>query len=538
MSVRDDNDHEMSVWELAAILFDEQKLNFATNDSSLDPRAFEHRIRKDLLIELWDRLCQAQAMKDVAAASNSEERAIAHLSAHNIVEACDELIKGKDFRLATLIAQIGGDRAMHEDIAKQINEWRDLNVLSEMTEPIRTLYELLSGNACYCEGKKGPIEDKAKSFVISEQFNLDWKRTFGLRLWYAIMAEEPIQAAVGKYLEDLGAHETKKPLPLFLEESEHSIWKDEGSASREDVLWGLLKLYASSKGTLPEISIAGIVMPHNVTGNPLDARLSFQLYHALSLRFPTSDLSKADQLACDYAMQLESAGEWLWAIFIVLHISDDKKRQQIIQTKLAYHANDIADPDSDVFKTLTDEFKLPPSWIWEAKALHARSVTQDHVREVQCLIHAENWDEAHQTLCRIVGPQAVIAQDYATLKQLLESFAKGKIHIGEWTLGGQVYEDFLVLIQGDSEGQQKINVLRRLLSALPAMVQELAGKLSLQEKVAIREMSAIVGKEVAKSGSEKVSLIFQIFTSLHIPPPKRWELLLYLLRSAPKKCLV
>lgn len=511
MTVRHDNDHEMSVWELAAILFDEQKPDVVAKESYLDLGAFEHRFRKDLLIDLWDKLCQAHAMRDVASASNAEERAIAHLSAHNIVEACDELIEGKDFRLSTLLAQIGGDRVMHEDIAAQINEWRDLNVLSEMTESIRTLYELLSGNACYCEGKKGSFEDRAKSFVISEQFNLDWKRSFGLRLWYTIMSEEPIEAAVRKYSDELEEHESRKPLPLFLEEGEDSIWKDKSSASREDVLWGLLKLYAFSKGTLAEPSIANIVMPHNVSGNPLDTRLSFQLYHALSLRFHTSDRSTADQLAHDYAMQLESAGEWLWAIFILLHISDDEKRQHTIQTKLAYHASDIADADSDEFKTLADEFKIPPAWIWEAKALHARSVTQDHVREVQYLIHAKNWDEAHQTLCHTVGPQVVIEQDYDTLKQLLQAFAVGKIHIGEWTLGGQVYEDFLGLVQGGFEGQQRTNVLRRLLSALPAMVQEFVGKSGLEETVAVREMSVVVGREVAKSGGEKVSSPFFFF---------------------------
>ena len=470
----------------------------------MDLSAFEHHIRKDLLIGLWNKICQAQSTKNLAAASNAEERAIAHLSSHNIVEACDALIQGKDYRLATLVAQIGGDRVIREDIVTQINEWRDLNVLSEMTEPVRALYELISGNACYCEGKKGPLEDRAKSFVISEQFNMDWKRSFGLRLWYSIMLEEPIEDAVRKYAEDLELHESKKPLPPFLEDSNDVFWNDKHGAKPEDVLWGLLKLYASSKVIAVKSSIADIVMPHNTVGNPLDSRLSFQLYHTLSLLFPTSDSSKADQLTYDYATELESAGEWLWAIFILLHLSNNKKRQHAIQTTLTYHASDIADHESDAFKTLTCEFKIPHSWIWEAKALYARSVTQDHIHELQYLIEAKDWDEAHETLCRIVGPKTIIEQDYTMLKQLLEAFNEGKIHISEWTLGGQVYEDFLEAIQGNPKGQQKINALRRLLGALPAMVQERVGKLGLEETVAVREMSSVVGKEVAKLRGEKV----------------------------------
>lgn len=518
LTISPNNDYEKTIWELGAVLFDARKTEFIANDSSLDLQKFEHRIRKDLLIDLWSNFCRAQALNGVAAASNAEERAIARLSANNLVEACDELIKGQDFRLSTLVAQIGGDQVMRDDVAKQINEWRDLNVLSEMTEPIRALYELLAGNACYCEGKKGPLEDRVKSFVISEHFSLDWKRAFGLRLWYTILPEEPIEAAVAKYAKDLEGYEIRKPLPPFLEKNENVLWKDENSDKREDVLWGLLKLYASSKDTYPKPSIEDIVMPHNVTGNPLDSRLSFQLYHALSLRFSSSDPLKADQLACDCAAQLESAGEWLWAIFVLLHISDDKKRQLIIQTRLSYHAPDIIDAESDTFKILTGEFKVPSSWIWEAKALYARSVTQDHVHEVQCLLHAKNWDEAHQTLCRIVGPKAIIEQDYDILNQLLQAFAEGKIHISEWTLGGQVYEDFIQVVQGNPEGHQKSSALRRLLGALPVMVQEHVGKLGLEETAAVREMSGVVAKEVTKAGSDKVSPL--LLSSLFFLFPK------------------
>lgn len=506
--VRHTIDHETHVWELASILFDELDSDITGSGSFPDNVAFEQRIRKERLIQLWEKLCHSPAMKDITATSSAEERAVAHLSAHNVVEACDELIRGKDFRLSILVAQIGGDPVMHEDMANQIKEWRGLDVLSEMTEPIRTLYELLSGNTCLCEGKKGPLEDRARSFLISQRFKLDWKRTFGLRLWYAILTEDPIETAVEKYAEDLNTHETKKPLPQFFENQTNGLWTDKGSALREDVLWGLLKIYSSSKGSLPEPSITDIVMPHNMTGNPLDARLSFQLYHALSARFPTADASRADQLAWDFAVQMDAGGEWLWAIFVLLHLTDRNKRQQGIQAILAQRTADIANAQTSEFRALTDEFKIPASWIWEAKALHARSVAQDHVREMECLLLAKNWEEAHKTLCRIVGPQSVIKQDYATLKRLMDAFEEGKVHIGEWTLGGQVYEDFIDLIQGTSKAHQKVGVLKRLLSALPVMVQERVGTSALDETVAIKEMSAVVGKEVAKAGGEKVSSNF------------------------------
>ncbi len=389
-------------------------------------------------------------------------------------------------------------------------------MLSEMTEPIRALYELLAGNACVCEGKKGALEDRASTFVISERFDLDWKRAFGLRLWYAIRAEEPIEVAVQKFISDLGQHERKKPLPWFLEESLGQDQARDTEGGREDLLWGLLKLYAKSKGSSGPIKLADVIMPQNASRNPIDSRLSFQLYHALRTRF-SNDRSgievsseSADQLAWDFADQLDAAGEWTWSAFVLLHLSNGEQRQRGLQSLLAHHASAIGDPASEVFKTFVEEFKIPESWIWEAKALHARSVTQDHVKEVEFLVRAKDWEEAHKTLCRIVAPRAIIEQDYATLQELLVGF-EGKQFVQDWGLGGQVYADFVQLVQGGN-APGKSDIIRRLLGALPAMVKERPGKLGFVEMVAVQEMSGVVGKAVLE-GKEKVSSHFGYYIS-------------------------
>ena len=505
------SDNERHVWELASILFD--ALDTESNESDPGRLDFYIRFRKGRLSNFWESQCQDSANKAVAAASNVEERAIAYLSANKIVEACDALALGKDFRLAILVSQLdGNDQITRDDMATQIQAWRDLNVLSEVTEPIRTLYGFLAGNTCICEGKKGALEDRARTFTISDRFKLDWKRAFGLRFWYAILYEEPIEAAVKKFAEDLANDENKKPVPWFIEEEgAKRPWEDPASPQREDLLWGLLKLYAASKGAVPAVSIADISLPHNTTGNPLDARLSFQLYHALAIRFPDSaNTEKADNLAWDFAAQLDAAGEWVWAIFAILHLSDSEKRQWAIQSLLAQHASEIpVAPDSQVFKTLTEEFKIPAPWMWEAKALHARSVTQDHSREVHYLLQAGNWEEAHNTLVRIVAPTYVIEQDHASLQGLLDGFAEGKEKVGEWEIGGQVYEDYLFLIKG-MEAHKKDAALKRLVHALPAMGRgenSMMGEEGFREMVAVREMSSVVADMVG-GGDVKVSLIF------------------------------
>ncbi len=490
--------HEKLVWELAHILFDDYDDDISAGVPEHERPQFQQRIRKDRLSRFWQQLVQDSASNAVSVASTAEERAIAHLSAYNIEDACGALLQGKDFRLATLVAQIGGDKVMREDMGNQIKEWRRLNVLSEFTEPIRALYELLAGNTCVCEGKKGPLEDRARTFVISDKFALDWRRAFGLRLWYAIDADEPIEEAVHKFSQDMESdNEEKKPLPWFIEEGLDPLWKDEHAIERTDLLWGLLQLFAQGEKH-SATAIAHIVMPQNASRNPMNTRLSFQLYHALTGRASGErnknlehvDNEQADQLAWDFATQLEAAGEWVWAVFAALHLSSAERRQEALQSLIAHHAHQIGEADSAPFSTLRDEFKIPEAWIWEAKALYARSVEQDHVKEVEFLLKAKSWSEAHKTLCRIVAPRAIIEQDYQILSSLLDGF-ESKDLVEEWSLGGQVFQDFIALMQGEGE-----NGLKRLLAALPAMVKERPGTLGFMEMVAVQEMSGIVAGKV------------------------------------------
>ena len=508
--------YEGLVWELASILFDDDGNN---SSSSEQLAGFEHRMRKDLLSTFWSRICQDQALTAVASAPTAEERAIAYLSMHKVMEACDALVEGKDFRLAILVAQIGGDAVMHADMATQIGTWRRLNVLSEMTDPIRALYEILAGNTCVCEGKsKTATEDHVETFVISERFSLDWKRAFGLRLWYAIQDDEPIETAVRKFTTDLQDKETKRPLPWFSHDAISSPWDDKHSEEREDLLWGILKLYADTKDDLSTTRLVDVIMPQNATGNPMDFRLSFELYHALSTRFPAqSDPARADQLAWEFATQLEAAGKWHWTIFVLLHLSNPLQRQKALLTILTHHASDISESDIEHLQILTDTFKIPEAWIWEAKALYARSVLEDHVKEVDYLLRAKNWNEAHKTLCRIVAPQAIIEEDYETLFQLLENFER-KDKVSDWNLGGQVYQDYVHFIKGIDGGMRPV-VLKRLLGSLTALVQDRPGRLGFAEMVAIREMSAVVGKAILEDKAH-VS-VSQLATSVHSLANKR-----------------
>src|SRR5277367_3942595 len=116
-------------------------------------------LRKDNVSAFWQKLVGQASNRYVAMAKSSEEKAIACLSGHRISDACGHLLNGKDFHLATLVALIGGNERIKKNIREQLSEWQKSRVLSEFSQSIRAIYELLAGNVCVCDGsKRAPIE--------------------------------------------------------------------------------------------------------------------------------------------------------------------------------------------------------------------------------------------------------------------------------------------------------------------------------------------------------------------------------------------
>lgn len=503
--------HEKLVWQLAGILFDDlsvpQELRGVLNVAS--------RLRKDNLSTFWQQVVDHAANQQVAMARSSEEKAIASLSGNKVIDACTQLVNGKDFHLATLVALIGSKDNMRRDIREQLSEWQKSRVLSEFSQPIRALYEILSGNVCVCDGSKGaPIEDRIESFIISKRFGLDWRQAFGLRLWYATLSTENIQRAVEKFAEDLEQdRETSRPQAWYVESGIPALWEDKQHAGREDLLWGLLKLYS-----FPGADLEAILRPENSQLSPLDLRLSWQLSVALTssgaVSYKTDAAGKSDQLTLSFSSQLTNEGNWLDALFVLLHLSSASVRAKSIQNHLAQHAEYIGSDDSQTFATLTKTLQIPLPWIWEAKALYLRSVKKDPKGEVECLIKAGSFEEAHRTFTKNVAPNAVVACDYDVLRALLDKFHGKEDLISEWQLGGGLYRDFLDLLDYQKKGRVEIALFERLLVSLPAVIEGSRNP-AFMERVAIETISDVVASGVidARKGG-RVSFVLGYLNTL------------------------
>ncbi len=497
--------HEKLVWELASVLFDSIDV---PSDLQTVPNA-SNLLRKDKISAFWQKLVGQASNRYVAMAKSSEEKAIACLSGHRISEACVHLLNGKDFHLATLVALIGGNERMKRSIREQLNEWQKSKVLSEFSQPVRAIYELLAGNVCVCDGTKGaPIEDRIETFIISKRFGLDWRQAFGLRLWYAIQGSDDIARAVDLFEEDLEQDkETARPQAWYVEQGISPLWDDGALDSREDLLWGLLKLYANRNTNLE-----AVIRPENSQLSPLNIRLSWQLSRALvasgKASYGDDSDEKADELTLSFAAQLTNEGNWVDATFVLLHLSSASARAKAVLDHIARHADRIGPEDGQTFVTLVQNLHIPQTWVWEAKALYMRSVQKDPRGEVECLLHAGAYEEAHRTFSREVAPTTVIERDWDTLRALLAGFKGQEASIAGWHLGGELYADYLHVIETQKKGIGKIDgmVLERLLAALPAIAED-GRNASFLETVAVQEISGVVAKlvtEIGKQGSVSI----------------------------------
>ncbi|KAL1983062.1 hypothetical protein VTN96DRAFT_545 [Rasamsonia emersonii] len=525
-------DLERHVWQLANILFnDDIEDDISAGVPAQLRQKFIHRIKKDRLSRLWESIVREKHSQDLEKIASPEERAVAYLTFHRVEDACRTLVESGNLHLATLLSQIGRDKTIRLDMQKQVESWRTHNVSSEMNEPIRALYELLAGNALRSEGRpSGAVEDRASTFTFSERFELDWFQAFGLRLWYGITDDEPIEAAVSLFLRDLTeGDEPAFPFPPHLEAARDDLRHNQNALSRESPLWVLLKVYAVAAGSadasgLPKLEFPAAVLPESVTGDRLSNRLSFQLHQVVTSIVGhhdalVVDTARADQLVWDYAWELGASGRLEQALFVLLHLSRAVDRERSVKETLARFAAQLPSPvtangtPDARWQYLTNDLQLPEAWIWVAKALYARDVG-DAANEVHYLIRGKNWNEAHATFCREVGPRTIIERDYNTLQKLLSGFGDApERKVRGWTSGGAVYEDFLRLVTAKS-GQRDQASLKRLVGSLVVMgekVNKSSGAEGLNERVAFMEMSRVVaGWCVREDNAVELSAILKL----------------------------
>lgn len=502
-----DRSFEASLWRLGVALFDEIELRVPAGADAATVERIRAMRRKAALSD-WLRHTVAGTVETEArshiAASRRAALLFSYLSGHQVERAVNAAIEAGDLRLATLIAQAGGDEEVRADISEQLLTWRKEGVDAHMTRDHRRIYELLSGNVLLSPGTdarttKDPI-DQVGDLAICE--GLDWKRALGLFLWYESTYEAPLERAFERYEAQVAPTAPQStciapPLPWYRESSSVGATKlrqllQKAGGYDRDALFELIKLYVDpTYGLEPALNACAF------GASNVDARLPWHLYNLLSRVMQRRDFgdrvelglgaggetrdeamhedgdgapngaataavqgnsARADMLASSYATQLELLGLWQWAAFVLLHLELSSSRSTAVKALLARNVAQL-DAQRDF---LCGRLHVPEAWLYEAQSYAARA-RDDRYGEYQLLLRAHNWTAAHNVVALHLAPEAIIRGDHELVSVLMSPFylevgGDPADEIAGWADGAAVYVDYVA-------ASREVPVLASLLAA-------------------------------------------------------------------------
>ncbi|KAK4700835.1 nuclear pore complex protein Nup98-Nup96, partial [Phenoliferia sp. Uapishka_3] len=527
---------EGNLWRLGAALFDEiTDLSLpenATPEVTSRIRDIRRRDRLDRWLGTVVREAVEGDLRNIESKSGQTgagaRRIFALLSGHDVERACATAAESRDIRLATLLAQAGGDDEFREDVVSQLKKWRAYSVDAHIDNAYRKVYEVLSGNVQFSKGVKGKDDrvDNADDLHIAQ--GLDWKRAFGLHLWYGSF-QTSLATVVSRY--ETAASDpssfTSPPLPPYIEspritspEEIPIVWASNTDDSPPtDPLFSLIKIF-----TDPTYALENALLPRNFGSSPLDYRLPWHLYilfkKVLGLRdfqdrdaVPMLDLeemededqaegnsARADAVTEGYASQLELGGKWLWAAFVLLHLEIPECRAKAIKDLLERNANEIIEelgPEEerlegddvrfDNFVFLVQTLKIPLTWIFAAQATAAK-YTRDPYREYQLLVKAEMWNEAHAIAVTELAPEALLINSPILLRDIFSPFEARLVT--KWESGGKIFVNYAQCVEDIEkhlQGQWVASLLLDLIRTVPSLLE---GSPSLKLRAAVSQMQS------------------------------------------------
>ncbi|CAE6530170.1 unnamed protein product [Rhizoctonia solani] len=490
----DDRSHESSVWRLGAALFDEINIRLAQGVAS-DIREQITAMRRRHALAKWLQLTVAPSvefdLRELGGVS-AANRAFLMLTGNQVARATEAAMEANEMHLATLISQIGGDAEFRNDIESQLAKWKEQKIDAHIDAWVRKIYALLAGIVDSVEGSKSrdPAE-KCSDIVVAE--NLDWKRVYGLHLWFGGFFNSPAVESLESYEAACNSVSlvTAPPHPWYIErpasvDSEALMWSVPGESTPKDALFEIIKLAMDE--TVP-LDLA--LYPRAFGPSPTDYRISWHAYILLARVLQKRDVSdrsvveegnepqlsyshKADVITSNYASQLESLGLWWYSVFVLLHLQESDGRLIAIKALLSRHVSEL---DEEKEEFLINQLCVPQDWIEEAKAVISQYTNQSY-QAFEFFVAAGQAKPAYDMALRDLAPEAAIRNDFDLLTSLFTD--KGFESLDDWTFRGQLYlqyadcmaklpELLFDVALGDPDATQAIE-LERLSRAVPQLL--------------------------------------------------------------------
>uniref|UniRef100_A0A3B4CC02 Nuclear pore complex protein Nup98-Nup96 n=1 Tax=Pygocentrus nattereri TaxID=42514 RepID=A0A3B4CC02_PYGNA len=434
--------HWQQVWTLCAALWGrlgDQDLEAEHSGNYQEQlarrRSFSRWLAESAAQRIQEEVGQAQPHSHV-------EAIFSYLTGHCISEACRLAQKSGDHRLSLLVSQAVGSQFSRDLLALQLADWNRMQTDSFIQEERLRIFALLAGKPVW----------ESTDCCINVCSELDWKRCVAVHLWYMLPPTASVADSLAKYeaaFQD-GRKYACAPFPPYVDDIEllglyEEMVDTESKKSLYDICFHLLKLYSDKHYSLQQL-----LDPSTVTADQLDYRLSWHLWNVLqALNYTHLSLSRQGLLHASYAAQLESAGLWEMAVFVLLHIPDSALRERAVREMLNQHCPlEETEDSAEKERFLTDKLLIPIHWIHEAKAIRACRDGDKH-GEALHLYKAGHWNHCHRLVIQNLASDCIINDNHDYLMEFLEGLAvpERSVQIQDWDTSGRVYLDYIRVIQ-------------------------------------------------------------------------------------------
>ncbi|XP_041863790.1 nuclear pore complex protein Nup98-Nup96 [Melanotaenia boesemani] len=440
------------VWTLCQALWG--RLGPSDPDSET-PSDYEQQLERRRTFSAWLSHSAAHRVEEEVAVAGKgchTDAIFSFLTGNRISEACRVAQKEGDHRLSLLLSQAVGSQFCRDLLALQLADWNRMQTDCYLSEERLRIFALLAGK---------PVWQSSDS-VVNVCSELDWKRCVAVHLWFMLPPTASVADALARYEAAFqGSAEGGKyacaPLPPYMEseQPEEEEEEEEGKKPLYDLCFHLLKLYSDRHYSLQQL-----LDPLTVTWQRLDYRLSWHLWGVLqALHYSHLSASRQGLLHASYAAQLESAGFWHMAVFILMHIPDHMQRERAVREMLTLHCP-LQETSESVRRErfLTERLLIPEQWIHEAKATRAHRHADPHLQALH-LYRAGHWNQCHRLLIQHLASDCIINDNHDYLLEFLEGLAvpEHSATIQDWDTAGSVYLDYMRVIKTLQDIQQMEN---------------------------------------------------------------------------------
>ncbi|KAJ7996062.1 hypothetical protein DPEC_G00233180 [Dallia pectoralis] len=437
--------HWAQVWTLCEALWGQ--LSSTETDDEPSASGYVQQLQRRRSFSAWLSHSGTQRIEQEVGLNQGRghvEAIFSYLTGHRISDACRLAQKSGDHRLALLLSQAVGSQLGRDLLALQLADWNRMQTDSFLQEERLRIYALLAGKPVW----------QSTDCAVNVCSELDWKRCLAVHLWYMLPPTASVADALAKYEvafqgTDDGQKYACAPLPPYLDQLDRLDVEEEDDEMFKrpiyDICFHLLKLYSDRHYGLQQL-----LDPLTVTPERLDYRLSWHLWSVLqSLHYTHLSLARQSLIHTSYAAQLESAGLWDLAIFVLLHIHDDTLRERAVRQMLHLHCPLLETEESAKMEHfLTERLLIPEQWLHQAKATRARRDADRH-RESLHLYRAGHWNLCHRLVIQHLASDCIINDNHDYLLEFLEGLAvpERSAVIQDWDMAGRVYLDYIRVIQ-------------------------------------------------------------------------------------------